>query len=141
VRRGQLAARQAAGQVALAEGRTQDAIAAFRGWWDNSGCGTCALAELGRAYDQAKQSDSALALYQRAAESPRDLLSIYDQQWGLAQSYHRLGELYEDKGNTQKALDYYGRFVALWKEADPELQPQVREVKERMARLAGEAGR
>jgi tetratricopeptide (TPR) repeat protein len=141
VRRGQLAAQQAAGQVALAEGRTQEAITAFRSWWDKSGCGICALADLGRAYDQAKQPDSALALYQRAAENPRDLLSIYDQAWGLAQSYHRLGELYEDKGNRQKALDYYGKFVGLWKDADPELQPQVREVKERMAKLAGEAGR
>ena len=36
------------------------------------------------------------------------------------------------------ALDYYGRFVTLWREADPELQPIVAEVRERMDRLAAE---
>ena len=37
-----------------------------------------------------------------------------------------------------RALEYYGRFVELWKEADPVLQPAVREVRGRMAALAGE---
>jgi tetratricopeptide (TPR) repeat protein/tRNA A-37 threonylcarbamoyl transferase component Bud32 len=133
--------REAQGQVALAEGRTQDAITAFRAWWDNAGCGTCALADLGRAYDQAKQPDSTRALLQRAVENPRGLMSIYNQVWDQAPSLHRLGELYEDKGDKQRALDYYGRFVELWKDADPELQPQVRDAKERMAKLAGEQGR
>jgi hypothetical protein len=50
----------------------------------------------------------------------------------------RLGELYEQRGNREKALEYYGRFVDLWTDADPELQPIVRDVKRRMARLAGE---
>jgi tetratricopeptide (TPR) repeat protein len=59
-------------------------------------------------------------------------------QWNLAFSYRRLGELYEEKGNKEKALDYYGRFVQLWKDADPELQPQVKEVKERMVKLTSE---
>jgi hypothetical protein len=30
--------------------------------------------------------------------------------------------------------------VALWKNADPELQPGVREIRERLARLAKEPG-
>ncbi|HWP36045.1 MAG TPA: tetratricopeptide repeat protein, partial [Gemmatimonadales bacterium] len=56
----------------------------------------------------------------------------------LPNAYRRLGELYEAKGDREKALRYYGDFVDLWKDADPELQPVVREVKERMARLVGE---
>jgi hypothetical protein len=39
-----------------------------------------------------------------------------------------------------KALDYYGRFVDLWRDADPELQPQVEEIRQRIARLAQETG-
>ncbi|HXY69493.1 MAG TPA: hypothetical protein VEH62_08590, partial [Gemmatimonadales bacterium] len=53
----------------------------------------------------------------------------------LAPVYRRLGELYEAKGDRARALDYYGRFVDLWKNADPELQPAVREVRQRLSRL------
>ncbi|HSR90717.1 MAG TPA: tetratricopeptide repeat protein, partial [Gemmatimonadales bacterium] len=128
----------ATGYIALAEGRSQDAIAAFRTWWDEADCTNCALPDLGRAYDQAGQPDSALAVYQRAADNPGGIITIYQDAFNLEHTYRRLGELYEEKGDRDKALDYYGRFTALWKDADPELQPQVREVKQRMAKLAGE---
>ena len=52
--------------------------------------------------------------------------------------YRRVGELYDARGDRQKALEYYGKFVELWKNADPELQPAVKEAKGRMARLARE---
>ena len=55
----------------------------------------------------------------------------------LGASYKRLGELYEDR-DRQKALDYYAQFVDLWRDADPELQPVVEEVRLRMAQLSGE---
>jgi tetratricopeptide (TPR) repeat protein len=47
----------------------------------------------------------------------------------------RLGELYESKGMSEKALARYQSFLDLWKSADPELQPQVRDVRGRVARL------
>jgi hypothetical protein len=50
----------------------------------------------------------------------------------------RLGQLYEAKGNREKAAHYYAKFVDLWKDADPELQPRVAEAKARLARLGGE---
>ena len=53
----------------------------------------------------------------------------------LAQAYRRLGELYEDAGNTKLALQRYSDFVTLWKNADASLQPAVKAAKERMARL------
>jgi hypothetical protein len=62
---------------------------------------------------------------------------LEDEVW-LGPAYRRLGELLEQRGDREKALDYYGRLVALWREADPELQPVVNEVKQRMARLVGE---
>jgi Fic family protein len=49
----------------------------------------------------------------------------------------RLGELYEARGDRAKVRDYYGRFVDLWKDADPELQPIVRDVRARVARVGG----
>ncbi|HXI21830.1 MAG TPA: tetratricopeptide repeat protein, partial [Gemmatimonadales bacterium] len=125
------------GYIALAEGHAPEAIAAFRAWWNESGCTNCAQPDIGRAYDLAGQPDSAIAAYRRAVDRPSDLLALADQQWDLAHSYRRLGELYEEKGDRQLALDYYGRFVNLWKNPDPELQPAVRDVKERMAKMAG----
>jgi hypothetical protein len=46
--------------------------------------------------------------------------------------------LYDERGDRQKAAHYYGRFVALWRDADPDLQPQVEDVKRRLAGLSGE---
>lgn len=43
----------------------------------------------------------------------------------LAPSHLRRAEIYERQGNDQQALYHYGRFVELWKDADPELQPRV----------------
>ena len=33
--------------------------------------------------------------------------------------------LHEQRGDTTRAISYYGRFVDLWTDADPELQLQV----------------
>jgi hypothetical protein len=63
----------------------------------------------------------------------------YDS-YRLPAALKRAGELYEAKGDRAKAADRYRRFVDLWKDADPELQPGVREVRGRIARLATEAG-
>ena len=55
--------------------------------------------------------------------------------WDLARISRRLGELYEAKGDRAKAAAYYQKFVDLWKDADPVLQPRVAEVRQRLARL------
>lgn len=49
-----------------------------------------------------------------------------------------LRDLYEQRGNREKAIEYYGKFVDLWTGADAELQPVVNEVTQRLARLVGE---
>ncbi len=53
----------------------------------------------------------------------------------------RLGELYEERNDRDKAVEYYNELVELWKDADPELQPQVEDVRGRIARLEGEGRR
>ncbi len=59
----------------------------------------------------------------------------------MASTYKRVGELYEERNDRDKAVVYYNRFVELWQNADEELQPQVRDVRARIARLVGEQGR
>jgi len=59
----------------------------------------------------------------------------------LAGVRKRLGELYEAKGDNQRAASNYLAFVELWKNADPELQPKVQEARQRLARLKDLAGK
>jgi tetratricopeptide (TPR) repeat protein len=53
----------------------------------------------------------------------------------LARSYLARGRVYEQLGERDKAAAAYERFVALWKDADPQLQPQVREARAGLARV------
>jgi len=128
----------AEGHVALAEGRARDALASYRRAWERSGCTPCRFAfdDIARAFDAMGETDSAIAYYRLRNEDPG--VSVGRDAWELASSYRRLGELYEAKGDKQAALEFYGRFTDLWKDADTELQPQVAEVRRRMAKLAGE---
>jgi tetratricopeptide (TPR) repeat protein len=79
---------------------------------------------LGRAYDLAGEPDSAIAIYERYVETP-DLHRLYADSRHLAPILERLGLLYEQQGDTAKAVYYYSKLVELWKDADPELQPRV----------------
>jgi len=137
VRRGQPFRHGAAAQIAFAEGRFQDAIRGYRSWYDEDSCAVCGLFLLGRAYEKAGQPDSALAVYERAVTTP-GYLRAFEEDATLGPTYRRLAELYEERGQLDKARDYYGRFVDLWKDADPDLQPIVRDVKQRLARLSAE---
>jgi len=130
----------AAAAVALAEGRVQDAISGYRAWYEADACAVCGLFYLARAYEQAGERDSAIAVYERAVTTP-GFARLFEEAATLGPTYKRLGEMYEERGQLDKARDYYGRFVDLWKNADPELQGVVREVKQRLARLASERGR
>ena len=129
----------AIGAISVAENHLPDAVAAYRARYDRDtrGCVSCGLFELAQAYDRMGQSDSALAIYERVVATP-GAGRVYDDAYRLAPTYKRLGELYETKGDRAKATDSYSRFVDLWKNADAELQPQVQDVKRRLARLAGE---
>jgi tetratricopeptide (TPR) repeat protein len=51
-------------------------------------------------------------------------------------AYLRSGEIYEKLGDRANALEYYGRFVARWRDADERYQPLVRDVQARIARLS-----
>jgi tetratricopeptide (TPR) repeat protein len=127
----------ALGLVALAEGKASEAIDEFRrsdqGW-----CTVCALPDLARAYDLHAETDSAIATYERYLSTPSFFGRLVIDWLTLAPTYKRLGELYEQRGERQKAVEYYDRFIGLWEDADPELQPQVRETRERMATLVEE---
>ena len=47
---------------------------------------------------------------------------------------HR-AEIYEQSGDAQRAIEHYRAFLALWTDADPELQPMVEQARAALARL------
>ena len=52
----------------------------------------------------------------------------------------RLKELAEERGDWEKAAEYYARFVELWVDADPELQPRVQAAQQRLEEILAERG-
>ena len=136
--------RYAWGQVALAEGRYQDAIAELEAYVPTPrNCLACGQSALALAYDRAGNPDSAIAVYDRFLTTP-NINRLNEQgpfgsdETQLAPACKRLGELYEQRGDTAKARIQYSRFVRLWSEADPELKPSVISVEQRLRRLGGE---
>ncbi|HEX7939391.1 MAG TPA: hypothetical protein VF483_10395, partial [Gemmatimonadaceae bacterium] len=136
-------------QIAIAEQKYPDALTLFRQWetapdGPRFPCVPCAAMWYGRVFDLMGQSDSALAEYQRFSDTPFSSAITGPQssdEMYRAATYKRLGELYEAKNDTLRAVQNYTKFVTLWKDADPELQPKVVEVRQRLARLQKAEGR
>jgi len=125
--------REMQGEIDLASGRYADAQAALRSA-DTYGCPICRAPLLARAYDLAGKPDSAIAVFERYLSTPF-LDRQTDDQYFIPGVHKRLGELYEAKGQREKALAHYRIFIDLWKDADPQLQPRVTDAKQRVAAL------
>ncbi|MGH7518494.1 MAG: protein kinase domain-containing protein [Gemmatimonadales bacterium] len=127
-----------AAYLAQRERRYDSALAALR-VAHSRGCTPCGKPHLARVFDLAGMSDSAIAYYRRYVDDPsRPVFWDFLEPAHRAEAYEALGRLYEAKNDRQQALDFYGRFVDLWKDADPDLQPRVRAARERIAALTAE---
>lgn len=124
--------------MAQAEGRWRDAAMAYDAHRGMVRCPNCELWDAGWAWEKAGEPDSALARFESSVTLPDTRNSFANASNELAPTYRKLGEIYEARGNRAKALQYYGDFVDLWRDADAVLQPQVKDVRQRMAGLAGE---
>ncbi len=128
------------GAIALADGRSEEAIKELRRAHDRAGgCLTCALPELAEAYAHAGVVDSAVAVFRRYVDT-RVAYRIWGDRYFLGPTYERLGQLYDEQGAWEKAAEYYARFVELWREADPELQPRVAAAQQRLNEIFAERG-
>ena len=136
--------------ISTAAGRPDEALARIR-----EGCGIAAGAftaceqmaflDVAEAHDRAGRADSAIAAYRRFVTMRGLRLiarpgSIDVVTPKLAPAWRRLGELLEAKGEKQQAIDAYERFLDYWRDADPNLQPIVRSVRERVTRLRRASG-
>lgn len=103
-------------------------------------CSPCGSFWTAYLWDRAGQLDSAAHYYRRGVDRPLMFLGG-EAEYFYAIALRRLGEMAESSGDRAGALDYYGRFAELWRGADPDLQPQVTAVRERMAVLTAEPRR
>jgi tetratricopeptide (TPR) repeat protein len=115
-------------EIAMAERRWDDAIRHLPADMP-ARCSNCLSVPRAEAYDARGDADSALVWYLDQAKMPGAL--------GIEPVLvtRRLGELYSAKGDIANALVWYQRFVDAWKDAEPRLQPQVADVRRRIARL------
>jgi serine/threonine protein kinase/tetratricopeptide (TPR) repeat protein len=87
--------------------------------------------QAGLAYYEAGDLASARQEYERAVS-----LTTGRQDFGdlYAKSFYMLGKIYEQQGDTAKAIEYYEKFLDLWKDADPGIA-EVDDARERLGEL------
>ena len=122
--------------VAAVGGRDREALADL----DAAGWEAAASGFVAEAYDRyfraellerARREDEALGWYGSIAER-----AAYELVY-LAPAHRRQAEIYARRGQRELAAQHYHRFIELWREADPELQPAVAEARSRLAELEG----
>ena len=120
--------------VVGAGGRTREALAEL----DAAGWEAAASVFVAEAYDRYRRAellakdgreDEALGWFGSIAERAAFEL-VY-----LAPAHLRRAEIYDRRGNRDAAVEHYRRFIDLWRDADPELQPMVTRARERLAAL------
>jgi len=102
-------------------------------------CAPCLPVELARAFDAGGQADSAIAQYEQFITAPYYNRLVDIDPLNLALAHERLGQLYEQRGDSARAAAHDAQFIALWKNADAELQPRVAAVQQRLTRLGARA--
>jgi tetratricopeptide (TPR) repeat protein len=131
----------------LAEDKPEEAVRELRqaarsaplhvGMFDDAFVSAADHPDLARAYDRLGSADSAIAVYERylAARSlNRSVLDAFE----LAPALERLAQLYEARGDRNRAATALVRFADQWREADADLRPRVLQA-ERRAHALGRA--
>ena len=127
----------ALGDIQAAQGKQSEAIASYRAARAVDGRPGFEMFEIASAFGKLGQADSARDAYERYVHQGGPMRILGDVFY-LAASYQRLGESYEAKGDRKKAIENYLKLADLWQNADPELQPIVKDAHVRIARLSAE---
>jgi tetratricopeptide (TPR) repeat protein len=91
---------------------------------------------LARAYELNRDPERAVSTYLETVKTKGALGWEPQEAWILA--HYELGKLYEAQGDTAKAIDFYDRFLTIWRDGDPDLVA-LADAKKRLHSLAGPA--
>jgi tetratricopeptide (TPR) repeat protein len=126
------------GNIAMAEGRSDDALRDFREAREAvPDCTLCVLTELGQAYAASDRHQEAVDVFEEYLNAPvfsrlrTDNIKMHVVLIGLAESHEALGQ-------NEKAAEYYGRMLEIWSDAEPGLLPRVEELRAALRRVGGE---
>jgi tetratricopeptide (TPR) repeat protein len=122
------------GVIAAAEGKRAAAERELTAAAAANECEICVLPDLARLYDAMAMPDSALAVYQRYLATPWKWRFEVDGT-ELARALERVGELYELRRDRAHAEAAYAKLVDLWRDADPELAPELDGARRKMVAL------
>jgi serine/threonine-protein kinase len=139
IQKGDVPAMRGLAELALAEGDARRARSVAERASRLSGCGGCLGDLLGRVHEALGDTAAAIAAYERALLPPTYGSDI--RHWResvVPRALLRLGDLYDRRGDREKARERYGALVDQWKDADPELQPVVRDLRQRIGELTRE---
>jgi tetratricopeptide (TPR) repeat protein len=118
------------GEIALTKGNTAEAVELFeRAYLLREDI--YVLESAANAYYQIKDLDKAVEKYSGIISNV-DLGWEAQDCWILA--HYQLGKIYEEKGDVEKAIQYYQKFLSLWKDADPGTA-KVKDARRRLASL------
>ncbi len=89
------------------------------------------LDSLAEAYCRLNRTEEAKKRYQEITH-----LTLGRIMWGdiYARSFYQLGKIFQQNGMKEDAINYYEKFLSLWRDGDPHL-PETRDAKERLAAL------
>jgi tetratricopeptide (TPR) repeat protein len=126
------------GVLLLGEGRWEESLEKQR-QRDFEDCVLCRYIPMAILFDSLGVRDSAIVYYERFVEADSHARLGWDSNV-LALSNERLGYLWDEAGDPEKASIYLARFIELWDEADAELQPRVDAARARLAEILRERG-
>ena len=94
------------------------------------GCVDCWQYERALILQDLGTPDEVIAAWEERARAVDLFFYVNAGEWPIA--YERLCQLHAEHGETTAAARHCSRFVELWAEADPELQPRVRAAQQRL---------
>jgi tetratricopeptide (TPR) repeat protein len=119
------------GVIALANGQASESEADLREAAETHRCPICVLPDLAHAYEAVHKPQAALITYERYATTPW-LWRYESDATELGLALQRIGELYSQQGDKEKAAAAYEQLARLWRRADPELQTVVAQARKRL---------
>ncbi|MBP1610739.1 MAG: serine/threonine protein kinase with repeat, partial [Acidobacteria bacterium] len=104
------------GEIALAKGRVGEAIECFE--LSRNLESRYPKEPLARAFRKLGKLQDAAHMYKEII-AQYSLSGVLLQHWILA--HYELAKIYSEMGDLQNAKEYYGKFLGIWKDADPDI--------------------